>query len=258
MARPRTNLEGLMQTPTGGTVDDSIQSADPIRAAIRRACETMTVEEQFHTDALFIERTTVRVFAHRIGVSKSQAQRIKNQLAARLRKTLLTEPLIESRIVNMFGNSSITKPATWQEAVSEALILIEESAAFSPIENSYDSLLEPIVGYVVGGHKAVSILKVDEAIMDMAISAWLWMTEESRNKMFPLMVDRQRKYGTGNILKFGTKGIIIRMSDKVERLKNLGGEFVDDSIEDAHMDIVGYACLHWMCANDVFELPLDD
>jgi hypothetical protein len=44
------------------------------------------------------------------------------------------------------------------------------------------------------------------------------------------LLDKKRKdYGTENIKKFGTKGVLVRVSDKVERLINLGIEtYVND------------------------------
>ena len=255
MARPNTNLQALMETAPDGHVDDSLQQADPIRTAIRRAVETMSEKDQFYVDALFIEQITIRAFAHRIGVEKSQAHRIKNKLAKRVAAAMLTEPIIKE-YTEM--TAPIMQPTTWQQAAAEALIIIERTAAFSPLLRSFDNCMAAMVDYVEGGHKAVSIVRVDDAILDIAMTAWLWLTEEARDEMLALIISRQRKYGTGNITKFGTRGIIVRMSDKIERLRNMGGDFADDSVVDAYMDLVGYGALHWMTVNGVFELPLAD
>ena len=84
------------------------------------------------------------------------------------------------------------------------------------------------------------------------------LAEDARNGMFPLLCQRQRKYGPKNITKFGETGIIVRMSDKVERTNHMGGAFADDSVVDAYMDLVGYAAIYFMLVNDIFELPLED
>jgi len=254
MNRASSNLQALMETAPDGNEMPSLQSSDPIRSIVRKLIEGMSPEDQFAVEALWFEQVTIRDFAHRIGVSKTQAHRIKEKLATRIAALLLEETLIQERVTMQHP---LVVPTTWQQAAVEALIVIGQNAAHAPEVPSFDKSMSNMEPYVNEGHQAVSILAVDDAILNIAIRAWLWLTEEDRDKMVPLIVSRQRKYGTGNIMKFETRGIIIRMSDKIERLRNMGGDFADDSVVDAYMDLVGYAVIHWMCAHDYFTLPLD-
>ena len=61
------------------------------------------------------------------------------------------------------------------------------------------------------------------------------------------LLDRKRAdYGTENIKKFGSYGVLVRVSDKVERLINLSKRNDKpnfESIEDSWRDIAGYAIL---------------
>lgn len=61
------------------------------------------------------------------------------------------------------------------------------------------------------------------------------------------LLDRKRAdYGTENIRKFGSYGVLVRVSDKVERLINLSKRNDKpnfESIEDSWRDIAGYAIL---------------
>lgn len=61
------------------------------------------------------------------------------------------------------------------------------------------------------------------------------------------LLDRKRAdYGTENIKKFGSYGVLVRVSDKVERLINLSrkeGQVNFESVEDSWKDIAGYAIL---------------
>lgn len=56
---------------------------------------------------------------------------------------------------------------------------------------------------------------------------------------------KQSDYGPRNISGFGTLGVIVRMNDKFERLKNLYGKKrrrpVNESIRDTFRDISNYA-----------------
>ena len=61
------------------------------------------------------------------------------------------------------------------------------------------------------------------------------------------LLDLKRKdYGTENIKKFGSYGVLVRVSDKVERLINLSKRNDTpnfESVEDTWRDIAGYAVL---------------
>ena len=68
---------------------------------------------------------------------------------------------------------------------------------------------------------------------------------------------KQRDYGSGNIAVFGDKGILIRLFDKLHRLKNLydrGGEAaVAESIEDTWRDLCNYAAMALTCRAGKWE-----
>ncbi len=62
-----------------------------------------------------------------------------------------------------------------------------------------------------------------------------------------LLEKKHADYGDNNIIKFGTKGVLVRVNDKVERLINLTWENDKEpnfeSVEDTWKDIAGYAIL---------------
>lgn len=71
------------------------------------------------------------------------------------------------------------------------------------------------------------------------------------------LIDRkQQDYGPGNISQFGLVGVIIRMNDKIERLKNIFFErdgtprkevtVSNESIEDTLRDISNYGTIGYM------------
>lgn len=67
-----------------------------------------------------------------------------------------------------------------------------------------------------------------------------------------LFAKKQADYGPGNIAKFGEVGLLVRMSDKLERLQNLithNGTPKNESIVDTLMDIINYAAI-WLCVKD--------
>ena len=79
--------------------------------------------------------------------------------------------------------------------------------------------------------------------------------------MKALMINRQRGYGPGNITAFGETGVVVRCSDKVERLKTMvktGIEPKDEAVLDTWMDLGNYAIIAQMLRNGWFTLPLKE
>jgi hypothetical protein len=157
------------------------------------------------------------------------------------------------------------KPSTWEEAADTCLstILSTWSEPYAP----------------AGPEQAASWLRCDlDALVQDSFhgdlpSSW-YMPALACNardalvardamptieQIVRILADKQANYGTGNILSFGEKGIIIRVSDKVARIENmLARDRVDEGepIEDAYLDIIGYATIALMLERGWFELPL--
>jgi len=71
------------------------------------------------------------------------------------------------------------------------------------------------------------------------------------------VIGKQRDYGHGNILRYGLTGVVVRMADKIERMKNLQGkEAVNESIEDTALDIIGYCLIAVMLLAGTFTKEL--
>lgn len=72
-----------------------------------------------------------------------------------------------------------------------------------------------------------------------------------------LMLNRQEKYGSGNIDRHGEMGIRVRLDDKVARLGNMK-DFPDESRLDSWLDVVNYGLIGAMLNQDRWGLPLDN
>jgi hypothetical protein len=65
-----------------------------------------------------------------------------------------------------------------------------------------------------------------------------------------LLDSKQRDYGSGNISSFGEKGVIVRMNDKVERLKTLVWQDrapSHEKVSDTWLDITNYGVIGLLC-----------
>ncbi len=73
-------------------------------------------------------------------------------------------------------------------------------------------------------------------------------TMEAFEEMRDLLVSKRQSYGPHSLTRFGLTGIVIRASDKIERLVTMAQsgttENADgDSMEDALKDLIGYGLL---------------
>ena len=64
-----------------------------------------------------------------------------------------------------------------------------------------------------------------------------------------LMKKKNEMYGDENIVKIGKQGVILRITDKIERLKNLFEKKInppEETIEDTWQDIISYSVIGLM------------
>ena len=86
-----------------------------------------------------------------------------------------------------------------------------------------------------------------------SIEQFLQDSEEIYEELANILASKQLDYGPGNINNApggAINGILVRMNDKMERLKNLTyhseGEPQNESIDDSLIDIANYAVIAMM------------
>ena len=76
------------------------------------------------------------------------------------------------------------------------------------------------------------------------------------------VISKQHDYGHDNIMAFKEQGLVVRLWDKIARLKNLlwvnKENPKNESIEDTFTDIAGYAIIGLMLANNSFVNELKE
>ena len=83
--------------------------------------------------------------------------------------------------------------------------------------------------------------------------------ELSVDEVSKILVRKQRDYGPENIKRFGRRGLIVRMHDKIARLENLTAKNAvpnNESIADNILDVIGYAAIGIMWEQGQFLTPL--
>ena len=100
------------------------------------------------------------------------------------------------------------------------------------------------------------------------VATWNDSVRRIFHEQYALMVRKQADYGPGNISTFGELGVLVRLSDKLERLKHLllvqdaQGRItinptapMNESIEDSFRDLLNYALIALMVRQGQWNLP---
>ena len=70
--------------------------------------------------------------------------------------------------------------------------------------------------------------------------AWL---NDYLDEVRDVMVERGKKYGPGNIQEFGELGVLVRLSDKLARLRHTTQNFGDETSTNSWVDVIGYGLI---------------
>lgn len=87
-----------------------------------------------------------------------------------------------------------------------------------------------------------------ELFADLSVGEFVNALDGVTDDMKRLLRDKRLSYGPSNLAKFGDLGVLVRTSDKIERLAHMHREGIEmtavrESAEDAWSDIVGYGLL---------------
>ena len=76
-----------------------------------------------------------------------------------------------------------------------------------------------------------------------------------------VVIEKHKDYGPDNILVFKEQGLIVRMWDKIGRLKHLLWKQKvpkHESIEDSFKDLAGYAIIGLLLQRECFTFPIEE
>ena len=154
---------------------------------------------------------------------------------------------------------------TWEHAAREA---IERLNLGTHPEGTIEQLngdLQAKIARAADALKRDSRLAVQSSLRHLARIAWEWLATDGYDLptvdwMVDKLAEKQASYGTGNILAFGTTGLVVRSSDKVARVTNMrikNRSSDEEPLFDSLFDLIGYAVIGQMLEDGTFELPLE-
>lgn len=150
-------------------------------------------------------------------------------------------------------------PKTWDEAAGRILHHYDQSTA--PIKGTLfemDTIIQKMSWAVRAQRDVPDMLFI--ALAREAVGHLKSISEWDVHQMTNLLCSKQHDYGHDNIAMFGITGLVVRLSDKVARLKNLQRRQIaaNESALDTLRDIVGYCTIAEMLWDGTFYLDLTD
>lgn len=250
---PETEIEALMITKPFEEPVESSENLLPLREAVVEHVERLLPRELWVINAIYSEGKSLQKIADELGITKTHVWRIRNQTLEKLRGEMSMDTTIRQsvKLADTWDGSAtqwVIHLASNQKAngksgfnISEIRTLVDEAVKLLPNNPSIQGVIETIAQLTIG---------------------------EMRNReswdsgyMIETLCRKQHDYGHGNINRFGLMGVLVRMSDKVERFTNLGltgRKAMNESTHDTLLDIVGYSVIALMLLDDTFNLQLGE
>lgn len=149
-------------------------------------------------------------------------------------------------------------PTTWNEAARSVIAYYDDShfnrrANLTLMDYCIDVLCDAVKHNEQPPSFAFGSLCI-EAIAELrARSQW------NPDEFARLLCSKQHDYGHDNINKFGLNGLVVRLSDKIARLKNLKKKALprNEAVLDTWQDIVGYCVIAEMLMDGTFQYELE-
>lgn len=258
--QPSSDYEALMMTAPG---EEPIPSADEImelRELVAESVQQLPDKYRQTIGLLMYEGLSLREAGQRLGYSDVHIMRLRNTAYDKLRATLT---------MNIMFRKRYDMATTWDESATQWCAHIGSlSKASKKIDfGTMNDRIEALIGITFHNNlepNPEALVAIASPVVSYLRYRKWWDSAE----MGVLLAKKQHDYGHGNILRFGLRGVTVRLTDKYERLTNLqftkefledGGvvaPLVNETIADTLRDIVGYCVVGLMLLDDTFRLSL--
>ena len=234
-----------------------------LRDAVMQHVEQLPPREQWIVNALMNEGRSLQSIADELSITKTHVWRLRNQAFKKLKETMSNDTTIRKSIrVATTWDQSAMQWLTYLSHLEPDEYLVARQKVNSCQGADIPSMRTWIVALDVAEKTTFPAHNSQKIFENMAVSAINELkTIESWDleTVFQTLCNKQHDYGHENINKFGLYGIIVRLSDKVERYANLKNKHAkNESVFDTLLDIVGYCVVALMLIDQTFNLQLGE
>lgn len=260
--RPSSDMEALMETAPGEEPEPSADELLELREAVADAIQSLPIKHRKTIHLLMYEGLSLREAGELLGYSDVHIMRIRNAAYDKLKQALTMNTTLRRRY---------EMANTWDESATQwcahlgSLAQPNNKIDFKTLHDRIDALIGITFHNNLEPNPDAFIAIATPVVSYLRAHDW-WDSAE----MARLLAYKQHDYGHGNIMRFGLKGIVVRLTDKYERLANLqftkdfledGGAtapLVNETIADTLHDIIGYCVVGLMVLDDTFKLSLGE
>lgn len=253
---PVNEYQALMETMPNEEPYEPKPGLMELRDAVTEHVEKLNLREQWIVNAIMNEGRSLQSIADELSITKTHVWRLRNQAYNKLKETMSNDTTIRKtvRIASTWDQSAMQ----WLSHIAHTEPPSEtESFLHIPTFRTSIRLLDVLCkndGLVGDQAEKTLIHMAVSAIQELKIRE-SWDLET----VFQTLCSKQHDYGHENINKFGLFGIIVRLSDKIERYANLKNKKAqNESVHDTLLDIVGYCVVGLMLIDETFNLQLGE
>ena len=165
-------------------------------------------------------------------------------------------------------NATDSPARTWEEAAEKEsrLVLAEyrdrlQRASVTTVDEALDKRFDELKSAVENDDSTwarIEFRHLASVALVGYVAASNARVKDAMDKVVTTIAAKQHDYGYDNIAGFGSQGLVVRISDKRARLKNLvkRGAPANEPLLDTWLDIVGYCIVGLMWEAGTFSLPL--
>ena len=248
---PDTEMEALMMARPFEEPQTTSEDLLVLREAVASIVDDLDERDLWIINACISERKSLQKIADELGFTKTHVWRLRNQAFDKLKAVMATDTTIRKHI---------RLADTWeQSAIQWVMHLAGKDSVGVDVDYMRDMITD-LESAHRDGKEVNGTQYTFEHIASMAIETMRFEETWDTGYMVSTLCRKQHDYGHGNINRFGIYGVIVRLSDKIERLANLNNidKPQNESRQDTLLDIVGYCVIALMLMDDTFNLSLGD
>lgn len=225
-----------------------------LREAVASIVDELEPRDLWIINACMSEGKSLQKIADELGITKTHVWRLRNQALDKLRGVMMTNTTIRQHV---------RMADTWEQSATQWVMYlagIENIRGIMPITSRMRATIDTLEEVYNSREDVSGTQQAFELIATMAINELREQESWDTGHLVSTLCKKQHDYGHENINRFGTYGVIVRLSDKVERLDNLGKIDTphNESKQDTLLDIVGYCVIALMLMDNTFNLELGD
>jgi len=248
---PFNEYQALMESTPLEEPREVNDDLNALRDVVAQYVDELEPRDLWIINACMTERLSLQQIADQLGITKTHVWRLRNQAFDKLKAKMQADPDIRKRV---------QMADTWEQAAGQwATSFKGDKLVSTNLAGSLANWRDMMRDCVVNDDEPSQRLFI--MVAEATVRELRRLDEWDSGQMTTLLCSKQHDYGHGNINAFGMFGIVVRMSDKVERYANLlarGTEAKNESIVDTLKDIVGYCVIALMFNEGSFQLQLGD